>query len=58
MWRKGSIQAMAVGACFSKDVKYPKKPKDLLPELFEPDKTVPVPDFLKEKYLNELIERV
>lgn len=33
---------------------YPESPEDASPELFEPKKGIPMPDFLKFKYLKQL----
>ncbi len=53
MWREGTITASAIACCFDKSVKYPKKPQDMLEELFEKPKGIPMPDFLREKYYRQ-----
>lgn len=50
MWRLGTIEATAIGCCFSNKMKFPKKPQDMCEELFEKPKGIPMPDFLKKKY--------
>lgn len=50
LWRDGTVNATAIATCFSKNVKYPKRPQEMLEELFEQPKGIPMPDFLKKKY--------
>jgi hypothetical protein len=50
MWRMGTVEATAIGCCFSKNAKYPRKPQEMLEELYPTPKGIPMPDFLKKKY--------
>lgn len=50
MWRNGIVTSTSIASCFSKNVRYPKKPQLMLEELYEKPKGIPMPDFLKKKY--------
>lgn len=53
MWRMGTVEAMAIGNCFSKSNKYPKNPQSMFEELYEKPKGIKMPDFLKQKYYKQ-----
>lgn len=53
MWRMGTVEAMAIGNCFSKQSKYPKNPQTMFEELYEKPKGIKMPDFLKAKYYKQ-----
>ena len=48
MWKEAYLNALA-----QSNGKFPATPEDAAPELFPPKKSIPMPDFLKEKWLKK-----
>lgn len=48
MWKQAYLNALA--QCGSK---FPTTPEEATPELYPPKKSIPMPDFLREKWLKK-----
>lgn len=47
MWKQAHLNALAQSS------KFPSTPEDATPELYPPKKSIPMPDFLKDKWLKK-----